>query len=171
MLLDINEVVWPPHSLASWREKHPNAPPSAEDEVSEGLKEWFIIVKSAHPRMLGMTSVSIDDLWHEIILDTRFYADFCNRYIGFFVHHTTNKANPQSDSAMQQELSNSMRTWMAACYLIQANPYQPSQLPRLFRLDRHFSTLRGHYFKLPSELEPATASYICPSDWLKLKSP
>lgn len=29
----------------------------------------------------------IDSFWHELILDTKFYRDFCNRHCGYFFHH------------------------------------------------------------------------------------
>lgn len=165
----LNEVVWPPHTLLSWRNKHPDAPSGAEQEVSEGLKEWFVLIKSANPRMLGMTSVAIDDLWHEIILDTKFYAYFCETFVGFFVHHTTNKANSGID-AERKEREAAMRTWMSSCYLIGEDPYNPTVLPRLFRLDEQWNILNGHYFKLANdEITESNINYICPSTWINGK--
>lgn len=32
-------------------------------------------------------SVAIDEVWHEFILFTREYRDFCEQYLGRFVHH------------------------------------------------------------------------------------
>lgn len=32
--------------------------------------------------------VIIDEYWHAMVLDTRSYADFCEKYFGTFIHHT-----------------------------------------------------------------------------------
>ena len=34
-----------------------------------------------------MISKTTDTLWHNLILDTESYLDFCLNYVGFFVHH------------------------------------------------------------------------------------
>jgi hypothetical protein len=35
----------------------------------------------------GMYSSDVDNLWHSFILFTKEYAGFCDKYIGFFIHH------------------------------------------------------------------------------------
>jgi hypothetical protein len=35
----------------------------------------------------GMYSGDVDNLWHAFILFTAEYADFCQKHIGYFVHH------------------------------------------------------------------------------------
>ena len=35
----------------------------------------------------------LDEMWHTFLLFTRDYADFCERYFGFFLHHI-----PQDDA-------------------------------------------------------------------------
>lgn len=36
---------------------------------------------------VDMLSRTTDVLWHNLILDTKAYFDFCLNYIGFFIHH------------------------------------------------------------------------------------
>jgi hypothetical protein len=43
----------------------------------------------------------IDDMWHEFILFTQDYADFCNHYFGEFIHH---KPVIPDDNAPPREL-------------------------------------------------------------------
>ena len=38
-------------------------------------------------RGLGMLSPEVDSVWHEFILFTREYADFCQAAFGAFIHH------------------------------------------------------------------------------------
>ncbi len=33
----------------------------------------------------------LDEMWHTFVLFTRDYADFCERYFGFFLHHIPNE--------------------------------------------------------------------------------
>lgn len=48
---------------------------------------------------IDMLSKTTDVLWHNLILDTEAYLDFCLNYVGFFVHHkpylTEKKICPQ----------------------------------------------------------------------------
>ena len=39
----------------------------------------------------------IDDMWHTFILLTQSYADFCQKYFGYFIHHTPNANEKQKD--------------------------------------------------------------------------
>jgi hypothetical protein len=33
----------------------------------------------------------LDEMWHAFLMFTRDYADFCERYLGFFLHHVPNE--------------------------------------------------------------------------------
>ena len=33
----------------------------------------------------------LDEMWHTFLMFTRDYADFCERYFGFFLHHVPNE--------------------------------------------------------------------------------
>ena len=55
--------------------------------VLEGLRAWFLVALHADGRTIGMPSTVVDDAWHEFILMTRHYADFCEGAFGKFLHH------------------------------------------------------------------------------------
>jgi len=56
--------------------------------ILQGLRVWFQLV-AANPRtQLGMPSQAVDKAWHEFILLTKNYADFCDNAFGKFLHHT-----------------------------------------------------------------------------------
>ncbi|MBY0526250.1 MAG: hypothetical protein K2R98_22850 [Gemmataceae bacterium] len=49
----------------------------------------------------------LDEMWHTFLLFTRDYADFCDRYFGFFLHHVPNEdaeTRPFDEGAMRQQL-------------------------------------------------------------------
>ena len=59
--------------------------------VLEGLRTWFGLL-NANPRAnLGMPSKAVDTAWHEFILLTKDYAEFCDHAFGKFMHHTPHK--------------------------------------------------------------------------------
>jgi hypothetical protein len=55
--------------------------------VLDGLRAWFLVALHADGRTIGMPSTIVDDAWHEFILITRDYADFCEGAFGKFLHH------------------------------------------------------------------------------------
>jgi hypothetical protein len=54
----------------------------------EGLDAWFIACLHADDRMIGMPSKIVDIAWHEFILRTREYTNFCQSAFGAYLHHT-----------------------------------------------------------------------------------
>ncbi len=46
---------------------------------------------------LGMTSVKVDTLWHQFVLFTKQYADFCRDYLGSFLHHSPHVSTTPED--------------------------------------------------------------------------
>ena len=53
--------------------------------VQLDLLDYMAVVK--RQSQVEMTNHYTDVLWHNFILDTENYLDFCINYIGFFVHH------------------------------------------------------------------------------------
>jgi hypothetical protein len=77
-------------------------------EVERGLREWLICCGYRGRSQLGMPSRVVDDAWHEFILNSIAYADFCREAYGEFLHHT-----PESDLAtpMEGALGNTILAW------------------------------------------------------------
>jgi len=76
--------------------------------VDRGLREWFVCCAWRSPTTIGMPSRLVDEAWHEFILDTIAYADFCDRAFGFFLHHTPDEA---MDVPMGDALAETVRAW------------------------------------------------------------
>lgn len=55
------------------------------DELFTETKK-FLWACAMTPHSMMPTTI-IDKMWHNFILFTPDYADFCNRYFGYFVHH------------------------------------------------------------------------------------
>ncbi len=106
---------------------------SAEDVrvVEAGTRQWFRLV-ARHPKAkLAMPSVIVDDMWHEHVLHTRDYAEFCDSAFVRFLHHTP-------ESAMSADGASANRTaGIATTYKVaqQDEPGEAGRLPLLFRAD------------------------------------
>jgi hypothetical protein len=69
-----------------------------EDQVSDLFADVLRFLACAAWLKERITPTKIiDDAWHEFILFTRMYADFCEKTFGRFIHHT-----PDSDDAANQ---------------------------------------------------------------------
>lgn len=60
------------------------------DQLLKGLKTYFLLNLIPHERALGMPSKMIDVAWHEFILFTREYREFCDMAFDRFFDHTPN---------------------------------------------------------------------------------
>jgi hypothetical protein len=78
-----------------------------------------------------MPSQVVDDAWHEFILFTRQYQQFCERGLGRFLHHTPAEAM-RSPTDAQDGIK---RAWRLACQRDGIDPKAPQSLPLLFALD------------------------------------
>lgn len=72
--------------------KHPQLNDSQLDLVFDGLRDYFHICNKANRKMVSMPSQVVDDAWHELILFTRAYQQYCNKALGRYLHHTPAEA-------------------------------------------------------------------------------
>lgn len=99
--------------------------------MSRGLRKFFICSSMAKGAFVSMPSKVVDDLWHEFILFTKHYDEFCKQALGKFLHHT-----PAVVLGSQQTANQGLRRcWWYACKEETINPRTPTRLPLLFALD------------------------------------
>src|SRR5688500_18071303 len=63
-----------------------------QELVFTALRDYFYICHEARKTMVSMPSQIVDDAWHEFILFTREYNDFCAKAFGRYLHHTPAEA-------------------------------------------------------------------------------
>ena len=56
--------------------------------VARGLRQFFLAYLKSGRRFVSMPSQAADDLWHEFILYTKNYEQFCAKAFGGFLHHS-----------------------------------------------------------------------------------
>jgi hypothetical protein len=90
-----------------------------------------VVARRAGSLPISMPSQAVDEAWHEFILMTRSYHDFCNAVLGRYLHHVPAEAM-RAPTQAQEGLR---RAWKICCALERISPRHPSYLPRLFALD------------------------------------
>lgn len=99
--------------------------------VMLGLRQYFILCNAANGESVSMPSRVVDAAWHELILLTRTYEEFCRNGIGRFLHHTPLEAMASAGTAE----AGRRKAWLLACKWEGINPQSPSRLPFLFAID------------------------------------
>lgn len=124
--------------------RRPELDPTQRARVIEGLREWFHLHLAAGRRQLSMPSQAVDDAWHEFILFTRNYQDFCRRGLGRFLHHV-----PAEAMATPTQASTGLRrSWRLACRRAGIDPKAPATLPLLFALDGELGLADGFRYRI-----------------------
>ena len=107
--------------------------------TARALRQFFLAHLKSGRQFVSMPSQVADDLWHELILYTRHYNDFCNKAFGRFMHHTPAVVL----SADRQNNIGLRRTWWYACLEENINPRAHTRLPLLFALDAKLKVADG----------------------------
>ncbi|MFZ5594941.1 MAG: glycine-rich domain-containing protein [Pseudomonadota bacterium] len=112
-------------------EKYPHLGEDHINQVMSSLKTWFLLCGKSSFNMISMPSQVVDTAWHEFILFTRQYEEFCQNATGCFIHHRPAEAMETPTQAQE----GIRRTWELACGHEGINPKSPSRLPMLFAID------------------------------------
>ena len=154
---------FPYHRMLDKRlaERRPELSAAQRGEIFVGLRDYFQLCRLAGRRMVAMPSQAVDEAWHELILFTRQYKQFCRHGFGRFLHHTPAEAM----SSPTQASDSIRRAWRLACTIEKINPKKPSRLPRLFALDAALGIAGGFVYQLNcmAASEGAAGSGYCAS--------
>ncbi|MGH8556123.1 MAG: glycine-rich domain-containing protein [Methylococcales bacterium] len=115
----------------------------------EGLRDFFNFCNQANGQMISMPSQVVDDAWHEFILFTAGYEQFCQNAFGRFLHHTPAEAMTSPTQA-QDGLK---RVWRLACEREKLDPRHTICLPLLFALDAELEIPGGIIYSLEDRPE------------------
>lgn len=125
--------------------------------VLQGLRDFFHISNQAKGQMVSMPSQVVDVAWHEFILFTKAYQNFCQKAFGKFFHHHPAEAM-KSPTIAQEGIK---RAWNLACTKEDIYPKTPDRLPLLFALDMMLNIPDG--FKYTLNCQTSNSGY-CASD-------
>jgi hypothetical protein len=125
-------------------ERYPHLDEQQAARAVLGLRQYFQLCRQAKRRLVSMPSQAVDVLWHEFILHTRQYQQFCRQGIGHFLHHVPSEAM-RSPTVAQQGIR---RAWRLACARERITPKAPERLPLLFALDAELAIADGFRYSL-----------------------
>ncbi len=139
--------------------RYPHLDAGGRRLVERGLRDYFHACNDAGRQLVSMPSQVVDVAWHEFILFTRRYQEFCGKSFGRFLHHTPAEAM-RSPTEAQEGIR---RAWRHACKRQQIDPRQPERLPLLFAIDGLLAIGDGFRYELDctrSEGHPYCAGHI-----------
>lgn len=68
------------HSNPHWSGAHVKA-------AVKAYKHFLFVAKTYRGRFPVVPHLSVDEIWHQHILCTKNYMDFCDAYFGYYFHH------------------------------------------------------------------------------------
>lgn len=158
----IRDYVLPKGLLDRFGKRHPRLTVKDRALVARGLRQFFLAHHLSGGHFVSMPSQVVDDLWHEFILYTRNYEQFCRTAFGRFLHHTPAVAL-ETDRRNNEGLR---RCWFWCCREENIDPRTPSRLPLLFALDAKFGIPGGFVYapNCRTLVEPQTGTVHCGAD-------
>lgn len=132
--------------------------------VEKALKQFFaMFFLASHKKHTKndnflMTSKVVDELWHEFVLDTRSYHDFCNKTFGKYLHHA-----PAGTSSSSKEKEALKHTYKTSKVLKEYDlNFMSGSLPLIFMVDSLVGFPDGLTYDY-SDLETLTREYVARS--------
>jgi len=113
------------------RQQYPQLEAKDADLVERGFRQFFMACARSDGKYVAMPSKAVDAYWHALILDTKSYAEWCERTLGRFLHHVP--AERLGNDAVAND--GLRRAWFFACREEAIDPRRPTRLPLLFALD------------------------------------
>lgn len=138
----VREAALPQFLKRKLREAYPHLAQKDAELVEQGLRQFFLACLRSRRQFVAMPSRAVDVLWHEFILHTRAYQDWCQSALGFFLHHT-----PAETLGRRTKHNDGLRrAWFWACRQEDIDPRAPGRLPLLFALDAQLGIANGFFY-------------------------
>lgn len=130
---------FPPGLIDRLMQRRPELRAKDAQLVARALRQFFLAHLKSGRQFVSMPSQVADELWHEFILYTRHYEQFCREAFGQFMHHTPAVVLASN----QRDNSGLRRCWWQCCKDENINPRKPTRLPILFALDTKLGIANG----------------------------
>lgn len=135
----VREAPLPQFLKRKLRETYPHLSSKDAELVERGLRQFFLACLRSKGKFVAMPSRVVDSMWHEFILHTRAYRDWCELLLGRFIDHVPAEVlgnNASTNDGLR-------RAWYWACRDENINPKAPTRLPLLFALDAKLNIPNG----------------------------
>jgi hypothetical protein len=138
----IREARMPPFLVGKLREAHPQLSRRDAELVLRGLRQFFMAHLRSNRKFVAMPSKVVDTAWHEFILHTQGYQNWCKAAFGRMLHHSPAEVlgkDPKRNDGLR-------RSWYWSCKEESIDPRKPARLPLLFALDIKFAVAGGFQY-------------------------
>lgn len=135
----IRDANFPPFLKKKVMDAHPGLTGRDVELVFRGLRQFFMAHLRSQRKFVAMPSKVADTAWHEFILHTKAYQQWCQAAFGRMLHHTPAEVlgrDPKRNDGLR-------RSWFWACKEESIDPRKPTRLPLLFALDGKFHIAGG----------------------------
>ena len=140
----VRETPLPQFLKRKLRDTYPHLSAKDAELVERGLRQFFLACQRSRKKFVAMPSRVVDSMWHEFILHTAAYRDWCELVLGRFIDHVP--AEVLGKQASQAKTNDGLRrAWYWACRDEAIQPRQPSRLPLLFALDAKLGIANGFH--------------------------
>jgi hypothetical protein len=154
----IDRYRWPPGLGKALESKFPDLSEEDRELIGKALRQFFRAYLKGGRGPIAMPSRGADVLWHEFILHTRAYREFCTQAFGRMLDHT-----PTDDTSGASNAVSLRRAWVLTCRDEEIDVQNPQRLPLLFDLDRRLSIADGYRYDVtpfdPKERRNWEATY------------
>ena len=139
--------------MEKFRAHYPDLIDEQVQEVIEALKVYFKCCAQKN-EFVAMPSKVVDILWHEFILNTREYQQFCQQAFGKVLHHTPTEMLSSSKQIAATKMQKGMQViWLFSCKEQKIQSLTPVALPTLFAIDEELNIPDGYYYDLKKSAE------------------
>ncbi|MDO6707532.1 hypothetical protein [Photobacterium sp. 1_MG-2023] len=132
---------------AKVKSAYPHLSNNEVEFVFEALREYFLMCRQTSLISIAMPSKVVDTAWHEMILSTRTYHEFCKKSFGRYLHHQPGWESPSKNV---QKFQN-QKSWGIICQFGQINPAYPATIPLLFQIDEQLNIQDGFFYQYRPE--------------------
>ena len=94
------------------------------DEHVHLYKQFMFFQGMNSNQRCGMYSIEVDEIWHQHILYTKDYEQFCHEVFGRFIHHTPCNVMDTSPAAMEE-----YSKWVANLHEVFEGPPLKPRIP------------------------------------------
>lgn len=116
--------------------------------VLRALKEYFLMNARTKNQKIAMPSKVVDLAWHEFILHTQHYSQFCKKAFGYFLHHSPTAAVSKNVQVQQESASNGMRSAWRLSSKSEYSQVEHLSMPLLFAIDELLKIPDGQYYNM-----------------------
>lgn len=131
-------LAWPSGLMARVGRAFPEAGPDALGVLARGFESYLFAARMWGPQFsVAMPSKSVDEVWHNAMLHSRFYEALCAREVGWFLHHDPGPlagTGTRTQADADDELSGLARAWVGSCEA-EGLDWRGSAQPSLFAAD------------------------------------